>query len=315
MKNFNKKVVLVTGGAGFIGSHIVDALIKQGSNVVVLDDLSTGKKENINPKATFYQADIGTSKVSDIFKKEKPEVVFHFAAHIEARESVKDPIFDAKANILGSLNVLENCRKFGVKKIIFASSGGEIYGDAKVIPTPEDCQPSPISPYGVSKLATEKYLYSYFKMHGISFSILRYGNVYGPRQNPYGESGVIAIFLNKMLHAKIPFIHGSGKQTKDYIFIEDAVSATIAACKKNINGVINIATGKETSVVEIFNKLKKLTGYKKDAKHIPLPTGVLKRGVLSIAKAKKVIGFEPQYNVDKGFALTVRWFKNRYEKN
>lgn len=305
---------LVTGGAGFIGSHLVDKLIEQNHQVVVIDNLATGKKENINSGAKFYQYSITDPKISNIFKKEKPQIVFHFAAHIEARESVKYPIFDAETNILGSLNVLENCRKFGVKKIIFASSGGEIYGDAKVIPTPEDYQPSPISPYGVSKLAIEKYLYSYLKMYSINFTALRYGNVYGPRQNPYGEAGVIAIFLNKMLNGEQPFIHGSGKQTKDYIFIEDVISATIYISKKNINGVINIATSKETSVLEIFNKLKKLTDLEVRERHIPLPISGFKRGALSIKMAKKVINWQPRYNLEKGLQETFDWFKKTYRK-
>jgi UDP-glucose 4-epimerase len=201
-----------------------------------------------------------------------------------------------------------------VKRIVFASSGGESYDNAKVIPTPESYPPSPRSPYGVAKLAFEKYLDSYFKMYGIPFTIVRYGNVYGPRQNPYGGAGVIAIFTNKMLNGEQIVIHGEGKQTKDYIFIDDAVKATMAAYKKNINGVINIATAKETSVIEIFSKLKKVIGFKKEAKHVPLPTGVLKRGVLSIKKAKKLINFEPKYNIDEGLKLTVKWFKKRHGK-
>jgi len=311
MTSLTNKKILVTGGTGFIGGHLVDKLIKEGARVFIIDNLSSGRKENINPKAKFYKYDIRNPKVSHIFKKEKPEIVFHFAAHIEARESVKDPIHDAQINILGSLNILENCRKFKVKKIIFASSGGESYDDAKIIPTPESYPASPRSPYGVAKLAVEKYLDSYFKMYGIPFTVLRYGNVYGPRQNPFGGSGVVAIFTYKILNAKECVIHGSGKQTKDYIFIEDAMKATLAACKKNITGRLNIASGKETSVLEIFGKLKKITGFKGKIKHILLPTGVLKRGALSIKKAKKVIGWQPQYNLEEGLKKTVSWFKNR----
>lgn len=314
MTNLINKKILVTGGAGFIGGHLVDKLIKKRARVFIIDNLSTGRKENINPKAKFYKCDIRNPKVSRIFKKEKPEIVFHFAAHIEARESVKDPINDAQINILGSLNILENCRKFGVKKIIFASSGGESYDDAKIIPTPESYPASPRSPYGVAKLAVEKYLDSYFKMYGTPFTVLRYGNVYGPRQNPYGGSGVVAIFTHKILNGQKCVVHGSGQQTKDYIFIDDAMNATLAACKKNITGQLNIASGKETSVLEIFGKLKKITGFKGEIKHISLPTGVLKRGALSIKMAKKVIGWRPQYNLEEGLRKTVSWFKKNHAK-
>ena len=182
------------------------------------------------------------------------------------------------------------------------------------MPTPEDYLPCPLSPYGVAKLAFEKYLDSYFMMYNIGYLALRYGNVYGPRQNPFGEAGVVAIFANNMLQGKQCVIHGSGKQTKDYIFIDDAIKVTMAACNKNINGIINVATGRETSVMEIFNKLKKITGFKKEAKHIPLPTGVLKRGALSIKKAKRAIRWQPQYNLDKGLYSTVDWFKKQHEK-
>ncbi len=242
---------LVTGGAGFIGSHLVDALLKQGHKVVVVDNLSTGVKKNLNQSAIFYKADILGSKVGAIFKREKPEIVFHLAAHIEARESVKNPIFDAKINILGSINILENCRKYGMERVVFISSGGEIYGGAEVIPTPETCPLNPISPYGVAKLAVEKYLYSYCKMYGINSIVLRLANVYGPRQNPNGEAGVVAIFINKMLHNEQPFIHGDGRQTKDYIYIADVVEAIMLVMNKGIKTPVNVATGKETSVRNI----------------------------------------------------------------
>ncbi len=302
---------LITGGAGFIGSHLVDKLIEESHEVTVIDNLSTGKKENLNPKAVFYNIDILDPKVSQVFEKEKPEIVFHYAAHIEARESVKDPLSDAKTNIIGSLNVLENCRKFNIKKTVFASSGGEIYGDATVIPTPENYPPNPISPYGVAKLTIEKYLNSYFKIYGFKFVAARLGNVYGPRQNPNGEAGVIAIFTNKMLKNEDCFIHGEGKQTKDYIYIEDAVRATINLSKIDFVGAINISTSKEISVIEIFNKLKELTGYKKEAQRSDFPTCGFKRGSLSIKKAKEVIDWSPEYDFDKGLKLTVDWFKDR----
>ncbi len=308
------KKILVTGGAGFIGSHLVDRLIKQGHKVVVIDNLSTGRKENLNPKAKFYKLDICLPKISEIFKKEKPQIVFHFAARIEARISVKDPLGDAKINILGSLNILENCRVFKVKKIVFASSGGEIYGDAKVIPTPEEYHSNPISPYGVAKLAVEKYLYSYLKLYNLPFLSLRLGNVYGPRQNPDGEAGIIAIFIKKMLSKKPVIIHGSGNQTKDYIFIEDAIDATVNLFKKSKTGIYNIATEKESSVLDIFKSLGNIIKESVKKKHIPMPSCGFKRGYLSIQKIKKEIGWQPKYDLDRGLKETVEWFRMTNKK-
>ena len=304
------KTVLVTGGAGFIGSHLADRLVEKGNKVAVIDDLSTGKKSNLNKRAAFYKVDVGGPKVSQIFKKERPDVVFHFAAHIEARESVKNPVFDAKANILTTLNLLENCRRFKVKKIIFASSGGEIYGRAKEIPTSETYLPAPLSPYGVAKLAVEGYLYSYSKVHNLPFAALRFGNIYGPRQNPYGEAGVVAIFTNKMLKGEQPFIHGDGRQTKDYLFIDDAIRAVVLVLEKGFNGIVNIGTGKETSVMGIFKKIKRLTGSKVKEKHVPFPSIGFDRGCLSIKKAKKELDWEPKIGFEEGIEKTVEWFKS-----
>ena len=311
MVKVSKKRVLVTGGAGFIGSHLVDRLIQEGYHVAVVDNLTTGKKENLNKKAKFYKLNILSPKLFQVLKKEKPQIVCHFAAQINARRSVKDPIFDAKTNILGSLNLLEACKKARVSKIFFASSGGEIYGDASQIPTPETYPPNPISPYGVAKFAVEKYLYSYWKLFGISYLSLRYGNVYGPRQNPKSEAGVVAIFATKMLKNENPVIHGDGTQTKDYIFIEDAIEATYLSIKKNIEGVLNIGTQKETSVIEIFYKLKKLTNSRAKEVHGPLPLCGFKRGCLSIEKTKKILCWEPKYSFDEGLKKTVEWFKSQ----
>ena len=281
--------------------------------MVIVDNLPSGKKGNLNPKAVFYRVDIGDAGIAEVFSKEKPDVVFHSAAHIEARESVKDSLFDARVNILGTLNILENCRKFKVKKILFASSGGEVYGSAKKIPTPETYAPRPISPYGVAKLAVEKYLDSYAQLFGLPYLALRYGNVYGPRQNPKGEAGVVAIFTDKMLHGESVFIHGSGKQTKDYIFIDDAIDATMLAFTKDISGVLNIATGKETSVLEIFRSLQKLIGSRVKEDYISPPLGGFPRGCLSIAKAKKELHWQPKTSMSKGLVITVEWFRKHHD--
>jgi len=313
MRYKNKKI-LVTGGAGFIASHVVDRLIQKRHKVVIVDNLSSGKKENLNPKAKFYKIDIRDPEISSIFRKEKPKVVFHYAAQIEARQSLEDPIWSAEVNILGSLNILENCRKLGVEKIIFASSGGEIYGSAAKIPTPESYLPSPLSPYGLSKLTIERYLALYKKLFGLSYITLRLGNVYGPRQNPYGEAGVIAIFANKMLIGEQVHVHGSGTQTKDYIFIEDVADATILSLEKGHEGVFNIGTGKETSVLELFNKIKILTNPSAKKKHVSLPLCSFPRGCLDITKAKKILNWFPKYSLDEGLRKTVEWFKRNSKK-
>ena len=303
--------ILITGGAGFIGSHLIDKLIKKNHKVIVIDDLSTGKKEYLNPKGKFYKIDICSPKISQIFKKEKPEIVFHYAAQINVRKSVAEPIEDAKINILGSLNILENCKKYKVKKIIFASTGGAIYGEADVIPTPETYPVFPLSPYGVAKLTIEKYLNYYFKVFGLSFAALRLANVYGSRQNSKGEAGVVAIFCDKMLSGKQPIINGNGKQNRDFIYIEDVVTAAILAMKRNKIGIFNIGTAKKTDVNTIFRKLKKLTASNCKEIHNAAKPGEQKRSCLDYAKAKKELGWQTKYSLEKGLKETVEWFKNK----
>ena len=305
---------LVTGGAGFLGSHIVDRLCQKGYEVAVIDNLSSGREEDVPKGVLLYKNSVEDEEVFKIFAKEKPDFVFHCAAHIEARESVKDVSFDAKANIMGSLNILEACRKIGVKKIIFASSGGEVYGDVKEMPAREEFLPMPVSPYGVAKYAVEKYLYSYSRLFGIPFVALRYGNIYGPRQNPHGESGVVAIFTKRMLAGESITIHGDGSQTKDYVYIQDAVAATILAMEKDIQGVVNIASGKETSVMEIYTSLKEITGFSGRVEHVDFPVeGFPKHTYLSIEKAKKELGWEPVVLLRDGIEKTVEWFKHNLE--
>jgi UDP-glucose 4-epimerase len=300
--------ILVTGGAGFIESHLIDRLIKEGHKVVVVDNLSTGKKENLNKKAKFYKIDICSSKINQIFKKEKPDIVFHFAAQIDLRKSVEDPIGDAKINILGSLNLLENCKKYKVKKFIFASTGGAIYGDAKIIPTPENYPEFPLSPYGIEKLATDKYLNYYYKVFNIPFISLRLANIYGPRQNSKGEAGVIAIFCDKMIGKGQPIIHGAGKATRDFVYVDDVVEAAILAMKSGKTGIYNIGTGKETDINTIFRKLKKLLGSNCKEVHGSAKPGEQKRSCLDYGKAKRELGWQPRYNLEKGLKETVEWF-------
>jgi UDP-glucose 4-epimerase len=302
--------ILVSGGAGFIGSNLVDKLIKDGHQVVVIDNLFTGKKENLNPKAKFYKIDIQNPKISQIFKKEKPEVVFHLAAQVDLRKSVENPIESAKVNILGSLNILENCQKFKIKKIIFSSTGGAIYGEAKIIPTPEDYPANPLSPYGIEKLTIEKYLDYYWKIFKISYISLRLANVYGPRQNSKGEAGVIAIFCDKMLCGKQPIIYGLGCQTRDFVFVDDVAEANILAMKSKKVGIFNIGTGKETDIDTVFEKIKKLIGVKCKKIHAPAQLGEQKRSCLNYTKAKKELGWQPKYSLENGLKETINYFKN-----
>lgn len=301
--------ILVTGAAGFIGSNLVDALIANNHQVIVIDNLSAGKKENLNPKAKFYQADIISPRVKEIFQKEKPEIVNHHAAQIDVRKSVKNPVYDAKINILGSLNLLEQCIKFGVQKFIFASSGGAIYGDAKILPTPENYLAKPLSPYGIAKLSLEYYLYYYKTVYGLSYISLRYGNVYGPRQDPFGEAGVVAIFTQAMLKNGKPIINGNGKQTRDYVYVADVVKANLLAVKYDKSGIFNVGTEKQTSVNEIFQKLTQITGFKGKEIHGPAKPGEQRTSCLNCQKIRKELGWEPKVRLNKGLKMTVEYFK------
>ncbi len=303
--------ILITGGAGFIGSHLVDALIKRKHKLIVVDNLSSGLKENLNPKAKFYYLDIRSKKLDNVFQKERPEIVFHCAAQINLRKSIAHPLKDARINILGSLNLLENCRKYKIKKFIFSSTGGAIYGDTKNIPTPEDFPANPPSPYGIAKLTIEKYLHYYYQVFGLPYFSLRYSNVYGPRQNPKNEAGVIAIFSEKILKGEQIVINGDGRQTRDYVYIDDVVRANLLALRRKGVGVFNIGTEKETSVREIFKMLKKITQTKIKAIYGPPIKGEQRRSCLAIKKAKRELGWSPKVRLDDGLKKTVQWFKKK----
>jgi len=313
--NLEHRTIIVTGGAGFIGSHLVDALIERGDRVVVIDNLSTGKKENINKKAKFYKIDICSPKIGEIFKKEKPEIVFHLAAQINVRKSVENPLFDAKVNILGSLNVIQNFVQLRTSNIkhptfIFASTGGAIYGDAKKIPTPENYPANPISPYGISKLAVENYLKFYKENFGLKFISLRFSNVYGPRQDPRGEAGVVAIFIEKLLKGERPTIFGNGNQTRDFVFVEDVVSACLKAMEyKGKKEIFNIGTGIETSINELYKIISKLLKTKIKPKYAPEKPGDLKRSCLEISLAKRELKWEPKFDLKKGLQKTIKNLK------
>lgn len=306
--------ILVTGGAGFIGSHLVDRLIKEGYQTVIIDDLSSGKRVNINKSAKFYKIDIVDKKIKDIFHKENFDIVFHLAAQKNVRTSIIDPIYDANINILGSINVLENCVKCKVRKFIYTSTGGAIYGDAKIMPTPESYLPQPNSPYGIAKLAIDNYLYFYQLVHQLNFVSFRLSNVYGPRQDPEGEAGVVAIFIDKILSNKTLIINGSGRQTRDYIYVDDVVNVFVNALNKNACGYFNIGTGKETSVIKLYKIITKVSGTTTKVKHGPPIKGELKWSALDARKAMKNFNWKSVVKLNQGLKSTYQWFKKEYEK-
>lgn len=302
---------LVTGGAGFIGSHVADLLIEKGHEVCIVDNLSSGKKENLNKNSEFYHIDLGDySKVKELFLEKDFDVVYHLAAQIDVRKSVLNPVDDAKINILDTLNLIELCREFKIKHFIFSSSGGAIYGDDVDIPTHEENIEKPISPYGCAKLAVEKYLNFYNSVYGLKFTSLRYSNVYGPRQNFGGEAGVVAIFINKMLDNKNPTIFW-GEQTRDFIYVEDVARANLLALNDNTNRVYNIGTGSETNINELFNKINKFFGGKFNAVYKEKKKGEQTRSCLNCEKIKKQLGWGPEIGLDEGLKRTYLWFKGK----
>lgn len=305
-----KKTVLITGGAGFIGSHLADRLIAEGYKVVAVDNLSSGKKSNLHKKVKFYRLDVEKPGLELVFKKERPDYVSHHAAQTAVRRSITDPLFDAKINVLGTLNVLQNCVKYGVKKVIFASSGGAVYGEQKDFPASETHELNPLSPYGISKSIGEQYLRYFERAHGLAYAALRYANVYGPRQDPFGEAGVIAIFIQKMLKGSQPVINGDGRQTRDFIYVQDVVTANLLAMKNGSSDVFNIGTGVETSVNQIFGHLKFLTHASIGKKHGPAKQGEQKRSAIDPAKAKRLLRWGPRVSIEKGLIKTVNYFRN-----
>lgn len=306
---------LVTGGAGFVGSHLVDRLIKKGHKVVVVDNLSTGKKENLNPKAKFYKIDICSPQISQVFKKEKPEIVYHLAAQIDVRKSTENPVQDAKINILGSLNVIQNFilnTKYKIQntRFIFASSVG-VYGEPKTLPVKENHPLNPIAPYPITKLAIEKYL-NYYQSQGLDFVSLRYANIYGPRQpSEIGEGGVIAIFINKILKGERPIIFGRGQQTRDFLYVDDAVNAAILALKTQTSSVFNVGTNKEITINSLLKLILKILNKKIKPIYKPLREGEIVKSKIDFSKIKKELGFQPEYTLENGLKETIDWFKEK----
>ncbi len=315
--------IMVTGGAGFIGSHVVDRYIAEGYEVAVVDNLSTGKRHNLNPSARFYLMDIRSNLLEEVFKLEGPEVVNHHAAQISVPASVEDPLFDASVNISGLLNLLQYSVKYGVKKIIFISSGGAIYGEADKFPTPEDYPPQPSSPYAISKLISEHYLNFYKRQYGIDFTVLRYANIYGPRQVPHGEAGVVSIFIEKLLKGEVPTIYFHDGEpngmTRDYCYVEDVVRANILALEKGSGETFNIGTGKGTETMELYRSVLNLmrnSGFAKEKiydnpKKGPARPGDIRRSCIDIRKAQNLFGWRPEYDLSSGLKKTIRWFLDK----
>ncbi len=308
--------ILVTGGAGFIGSHVVDAFIKKGHDVVVVDNLSSGKRENVNPKAKFYEADITDLKrLKEIFEAEKPDVIDHHAAQISVVYSVENPQFDAHVNIIGSLNLIDLALKYHVKKFIYASTGGAIYGEPAYLPCDEKHPVDPLAPYGISKHSVEHYLYMTHVNFGLDYTVLRYANIYGPRQDPYGEAGVVAIFSRRMLEGEEAHIFGDGYQERDFVFVKDVADANLLALdfeteiKNSLDPIFNVGTGVGTNVNTIFNLIKKFTGYKGEPVYKPPRPGEVYKIYLDNKKIQSVMGWKPSVDLEEGLRLTVEWFK------
>jgi UDP-glucose 4-epimerase len=298
---------VVTGGAGFIGSHVVDALLAAWGEVHVLDDFSKGKRENVPEGMHVHEGDI-RSDAGRVFDEVRPEVCFHLAAQADVRVSVERPDFDADVNVIGTLHVLEAARKHGTK-IVFSSTGGAIYGECDA-PAREDHPRAPLAPYGVSKLAGEEYIAAYNRLYDAAHVTLRYGNVFGPRQDPKGEAGVVAIFMNLLREGGTPKIFGDGTQTRDYVYVGDVVAATLAGAE-HAGGVLNVGTGAETSVVELYERIQRAAGVEREPEFAESRPGELQRSVLDASLAKRELGWEPQHSLDEGLAETWAWISSR----
>jgi len=305
--------ILVTGGAGFIASHIVDKYVESDHHVEVIDDMSMGRNENMRDDVTYHEIDIRSKEISHIFEKGKFDVVNHHAAQMDVRKSTADPVFDADVNILGGLNLLQNCVKYGVKQFIFASTGGAVYGEQIEYPASEEHPTNPVSPYGVSKLSIEHYLHYYHTEYALEYSIQRYSNVYGPRQNPYGEAGVIAIFASKLLAGEDVVINGDGLQTRDYVYVEDIARINVMVLGATGTFVLNAGRGTEDDVNKLYSLLKEIIGSSSNVNHGPPVPGEQRRSSIDAAKAKELYGWEGEVGLEEGLAKTVEYFKDQMQ--
>ncbi|WCK53718.1 NAD-dependent epimerase/dehydratase family protein [Aneurinibacillus sp. Ricciae_BoGa-3] len=300
--------VVVTGGAGFIGSHIVDQCIRKGYEVIVIDNLATGKRQNLNLEATFYEADIASPAVRTIFEKEKPDYLIHHAAQASVPGSLKNPVADATTNIVGTVNLLEACRLMGVKKVIYASSAAA-YGEPEYTPLDERHKKQPLSPYGISKYVPEYYLHVYHHLYGLPYTAFRYANVYGERQDPYGEGGVISIFVDRVLAGQELRVYGSGEQTRDFVYVEDVARANLMALAAGDNQIFNISTNKRTSVNQLIEELNILAAKPVTVKHEAPREGDIMHSYLNNAGAKEGLGWEPHYSLADGLAKTMKYYQ------
>lgn len=302
--------ILVTGGAGFIGSHVVDLFVAQGYEVVIVDDLSTGRASNLNPAAKFYQVDIRSPQLREVFETEKPDFVSHHAAQMDVRRSVAQPLFDADINILGSINLLEIAKDFQVKRLVYISTGGAVYGEPERLPCDESHPINPICQYGASKHTVEHYLYMYYANYGLKYTVLRYPNVFGPRQDPHGEAGVVAIFTGRMLAGESATINGDGEQTRDFVYVGDCAQANLLALTIDHEpGIYNLGWGRPTSINEICSVLVEITNYSLPVQYGPAKVGETRHIYLDASKAKKDLGWEPTITLEEGLEKTVEYFK------
>jgi UDP-glucose 4-epimerase len=303
--------ILVTGGAGFIGSHVCDAFLSRGDAVIALDNLSSGRRENLDGRVTLHALDIRSPEAAALIERERPDAICHLAAQMDVRRSVEDPRFDAESNIVGMLNLLEAARRSGVKKFLFSSTGGAIYGEQDTFPAPEGHPTRPCSPYGVSKAAGELYLNYYRVQYGLAYVALRYANVYGPRQNPHGEAGVVAIFSQRLCTGQSCTIYGTGEQTRDFVYGPDVAQANVLALEKDFVGPVNIGTGVETDINELYRLLAEAAGSRAAAVHAPAKPGEQLRSCIDPSLARRALGWEPKVGLQEGLRRTVEYFRRK----
>ncbi len=300
----------MTGGAGFIGSHLADALLAAGHRVVILDDLSTGKRARVPAAARFVEGDIRSLDIAGLLREERAAAVFHHAAQIDVRKSVEDPLFDAEVNVLGTIRVAQACLASGVRQLVFASSGGAIYGDPEGFAAAEDHPMNPVSPYGTAKLAGEKYLECLARGAPLAVTLLRYANVYGPRQDGSGEAGVVGIWMRRLLDGKDAVIYGDGGQSRDFVYVGDVVTANLVAFRKGAAGVFNVGTGIETTVTDLYRHVAAACGWSRPARYEPAKPGEQRRSVLAVNRAKAVLGFSASVSLTEGLRRTAEWFRD-----
>jgi UDP-glucose 4-epimerase len=309
-----KHTILVTGGAGFIGSHVVDAYIAKGHTVIVLDDLSSGNHNYLNKSALFYELDVRSPQIEQVFEEHAIDIVSHHASQIDVRKSVDDPVYDADVNIKGALNLLNLCIKYKTKKIIFSSTGGAIYGSPKNLPADEQCIPQPECPYGTSKFCVEQYIMLYWRMYKLAYTILRYPNVYGPRQSPHGEAGVCSILAGKMLAGETPTLYGLGKAFRDYVYVSDIAAANVLALEKGNCATLNLGSSKAVAVKELFDIIADLTGFSGKPVLKPLRPGEVEGIFITGKRAAEDLGWKPSVNLKSGLGETVSFVKKQQVK-